>query len=117
MQHVKHKSNCRLCGSSALELVLPILPSAIGDAFVSRERVQEKQEVYPLDCYLCLDCGHLQNLDVVDPEILFRNIPIARRFLWDWWSTSASMRDRLFPVSQCPKTVLLWKSAAMTARC
>src|SRR5258708_35579679 len=73
MQHVTRKSPCRLCGSGSLELVLPILPSAIGDAFVSRERLQEKQEVYPLDCYLCLDCGHLQNLDVVDPEILFRD--------------------------------------------
>src|SRR3979490_321804 len=73
MQHVTHKSTCRLCGSSSLELVLPILPSAIGDAFVSEDRLQEKQEVYPLDCYLCLDCGHLQNLDVVDPEVLFRD--------------------------------------------
>src|SRR6202166_3333528 len=73
MQHVTRKTTCRLCGSSSLELVLPILPAAIGDAFVSQERLQEKQEVYPLDCYLCLACGHLQNLDVVDPEILFRN--------------------------------------------
>jgi SAM-dependent methyltransferase len=61
-----------LCGSRSLELVLPIRPSAIGDAFVSGDHLHEKQEVYPLDCYLCLDCGHLQNLDVVDPEILFR---------------------------------------------
>jgi SAM-dependent methyltransferase len=67
------KTTCRLCGSSSLQLVLPILPSAIGDAFVSAERLQEKQDVYPLDCYLCLDCGHLQNLDVVDPEVLFRD--------------------------------------------
>src|ERR1700736_5989506 len=72
MQHVTRKTTCRLCGSSSLQLVLPILPSAIGDAFVSAERLQEKQDLYPLDCYLCLDCGHLQNLDVVDPEILFR---------------------------------------------
>lgn len=62
-----------MCKSRSLELVLPIRPSAIGDAFVSGDRLHEKQEVYPLDCYLCLDCGHLQNLDVVDPEILFRD--------------------------------------------
>ncbi len=73
MQHVTHKSACRLCGSHTLELVLPIRPSAIGDAFVSADRLREKQELYPLDCYLCLDCGHLQNLDVVDPDILFRD--------------------------------------------
>src|SRR5215475_11971412 len=71
--HVTRKSTCRLCGSRALDLVLPIRPSAIGDAFVTADRLQEKQELYPLDCYLCGDCGHLQNLDVVDPDILFRD--------------------------------------------
>ena len=72
MQHVKHKTDCRLCGSTNLDHVLPILPSAIGDAFVTAERLKDKQDLYPLDCYLCLECGHLQNLDVVDPDILFR---------------------------------------------
>jgi C-methyltransferase C-terminal domain/Putative zinc binding domain/Methyltransferase domain len=72
MQHVKHKTDCRLCGSTSLEHVLPIRPSAIGDAFIPAERLSEPQDLYPLDCYLCLDCGHLQNLDVVDPDILFR---------------------------------------------
>jgi len=73
MQNVKHKTDCRLCGSTSLEHVLPIKPSAIGDAFVPAERLSEPQDLYPLDCYLCLDCGHLQNLDVVDPDILFRD--------------------------------------------
>ena len=72
-EHVTRKSACRLCGSRALELVLPIRPSPIGDAFVTADRLQDKQELYPLDCYLCGDCGHLQNLDVVDPDILFRD--------------------------------------------
>ena len=73
MQHVKHNSNCRLCGSASLDHVLPIRPSPIGDAFVAADRLKEPQALYPLDCYLCLDCGHLQNLDVVDPDILFRD--------------------------------------------
>ena len=72
-QHVKHKNDCRLCGSTSLEHVLPIRPSPIGDAFVTAERKDEPQDLYPLDCYLCLACGHLQNLDVVDPDVLFRD--------------------------------------------
>jgi SAM-dependent methyltransferase len=72
MEHVTHKTDCRLCGSSSLDHVLPIRPSPIGDAFVSAERRGEPQDLYPLDCYLCLDCGHLQNLDVVDADVLFR---------------------------------------------
>jgi hypothetical protein len=73
MQHVKHRTQCRLCGSASLERVLPIRPSPIGDAFVTIERTSEPQDLYPLDCYLCVDCGHLQNLDVVDPDVLFRD--------------------------------------------
>ena len=72
MKHVTRKTTCRLCNSSSLDHVLPILPSAIGDAFVSKEHLAEEQGIFPLDCYLCLDCGHLQNLDVVDPDVLFR---------------------------------------------
>src|SRR5580692_11502020 len=73
MQHVKHRTQCRLCGVASLERVLPIRPSPIGDAFVTAERKSEPQDLYPLDCYLCLGCGHLQNLDVVDPDVLFRD--------------------------------------------
>jgi SAM-dependent methyltransferase len=73
LKNYKHRDDCRLCGSTQFELVLPILPSAIGDAFVSEDQLNEVQELYPLDTYLCLNCGHLQNLDIVDPEILFRN--------------------------------------------
>ena len=73
MKHYKHRNDCRLCGSTRFELVLPILPSPIGDAFVAKAHLGEVQELFPLDTYLCLECGHLQNLDVVDPEILFRN--------------------------------------------
>jgi SAM-dependent methyltransferase len=82
LKHYKHRNDCRLCGATDLELVLPILPSAIGDAFVSKEQLGEVQDLYPLDTYICLECGHLQNLDVVDPETLFRNYT---------YRTSASM--------------------------
>lgn len=73
MNHFTHRNNCRLCSSTKLDLVLPILPSAIGDAFVTKDMLGIKQCTYPLDTYLCLECGHLQNLDIVDPEELFRN--------------------------------------------
>lgn len=71
MSDVSRRHDCRLCGGTSFEKVLPIKPSAIGDAFVSSERLDQPQGVYPLDAYLCLSCGHLQNLDIVDPNILF----------------------------------------------
>jgi SAM-dependent methyltransferase len=70
---VTRRDRCRLCDSTDLELVLPIAASPIADAYVPRERLGESQDAYPLDLYLCNDCGHVQNLDVVNPEILFRD--------------------------------------------
>ena len=37
------------------------------------DRLSEAQLSFPLDLYLCLECGHVQLLDVVDPDLLFGN--------------------------------------------
>lgn len=67
------KENCRLCNSTNLELVVNIHPSPIADAYVKKEQLEEVQDLYPLDLYICEDCGHVQNLYVVNPDLLFRD--------------------------------------------
>jgi SAM-dependent methyltransferase len=69
----KRRNTCRLCESKNVELVLPLRPSALADSYVPKERLHISQPKYPLDVFLCRDCGHLQLLDVVDPKILFSN--------------------------------------------
>lgn len=70
---VRRRQTCRLCNSPRVELALPIAASPIADAYVPVSRLGEPQETYPLDLYLCQACGHVQNLDVVDPATLFRD--------------------------------------------
>lgn len=65
------RDNCRLCNSKNLELVLPLKPSALADSYIPAEKLAEKQPLYSLDTWLCLDCGHVQLLEVVDPRIMF----------------------------------------------
>jgi hypothetical protein len=67
------RRTCRLCDSPNLDLAVPIKPSPVADAYVPADRLGDKQELYPLDLYLCGDCGHVQLLEVVDPQILFGN--------------------------------------------
>lgn len=67
------RDNCRLCNSKNLELVVHLAPTPIADDYVTAERIRDIQEAYPLDLFFCHACGHVQLLDVVDPEILFRN--------------------------------------------
>ena len=66
------RSTCRLCDESNLELVLHLKPTPIADHYVTIDQQHITQEIYPLDLYLCESCGHVQLLDVIDPEILFR---------------------------------------------
>ncbi|SVC38658.1 uncharacterized protein METZ01_LOCUS291512, partial [marine metagenome] len=66
------RSACRLCDESNLELVLHLKPTPIADHYVTIDQQRITQETYPLDLYLCESCGHVQLLDVIDPEILFR---------------------------------------------
>ena len=67
------RSTCRLCNGSKLILALPIQPSPIADAFVPLEKLNDVQPLIPLDLYQCQECGHVQNLDIVNPELLFRD--------------------------------------------
>lgn len=69
--HVHRRDTCRLCGSKDLELVIKLTPTPVGDAYVPADKLKIIQETYPLDLYLCKNCGHVQMLDIVDPEILF----------------------------------------------
>ena len=64
---------CRLCNSRNLDLAVPMKASPVGDAYLPASRLAEPQGLYPLDLYLCSDCGHVQNLDIVNPEIMFRD--------------------------------------------
>jgi hypothetical protein len=70
---ITRRDSCRMCESSSLELVLPVVASPIADAYLPSERLGEQQDAYPLDLYLCNDCGHVQTLDVVNPDVLFRD--------------------------------------------
>lgn len=71
------RDTCRLCLSRRLEPVLSLAPTPPANAFVPRERLGEAQPCFPLDISLCLDCGHLQLVDIVDPAYLFSQYPYA----------------------------------------
>ena len=67
---MRHRTDCRLCGGTDVELVVPLAPTAIADAYVSDPG--ERQDTYPLDLYFCRACSHVQLLDVVEPRLMFK---------------------------------------------
>jgi len=67
------KNECRLCGEKKQNLVLPLEPSALCDAFITSKKLDIKQQLYPLDLYQCAKCGHAQISCIVDPETIYED--------------------------------------------
>lgn len=65
------RSTCRLCNSKNLNLVVPLGKSPVSEKYLTKENLSETQIRVPLDLHFCLDCTHVQILDIVDPNFLW----------------------------------------------
>lgn len=68
---VTHRKTCRLCDSSKVELVVKLEPIPLSENYSSSAEAGKKAARYPVDVYMCADCGHVMQLDVVDSESLW----------------------------------------------
>ena len=73
MSVLTHKDSCRICDGTKLSKVLSLGPTPLANAFLESQEARAAEMYYPLDAYLCRDCGLLQLLDVVSPEVLFKD--------------------------------------------
>jgi hypothetical protein len=71
------RDNCRLCGSSELDMAASLAPMPIATPNFNVEDADGSGRVFtegiPLDLYLCRDCGHVQILDIGNPDLQYRN--------------------------------------------
>lgn len=74
---IKVRTTCRCCGSNRIICSLPLAKVPIVSpnvgCEVGRQGEMLSREVAPLDTYLCLDCGLIQLVHVVDPALIYRN--------------------------------------------
>ena len=68
--NIKKKNKCRLCGKSNLKKVLKYENSPIGDDY---RKYFYKHKKYPIELYLCRNCGLSQLLHVINPKVLYPN--------------------------------------------
>lgn len=68
---VSHRDSCRLCGSRHVELVIGLQPIPLSENYTLDPESAKAAARYPVDVYMCRDCGHVQHLDVIDPEVLW----------------------------------------------
>ena len=68
---VSHRDTCRLCDSKNVELVVDLKPIPLSENYSTDRNVAANAPRYPVDVYMCGDCGHVQHLDVIDPKDLW----------------------------------------------
>jgi SAM-dependent methyltransferase len=67
---VNHRDNCRLCRSKNVELVVELAPVPLAGKYTVPSEPDDC-ESFPIDLYMCRDCGHVQLLDVVESDRLW----------------------------------------------
>jgi len=74
---------CRICGSAELELLINYGPMPLAGAFAADGGMSA---LFPLRLFHCNRCTLMQVLDVVDPDLVFRNYSYAS-------STTRTLRE------------------------
>ena len=67
------RTSCRACGGRRLEAFLRLGDQPLANSFPKSSAEFASEPRYPLDVYRCEDCSLIQLLDVISPEVLFRN--------------------------------------------
>jgi 2-polyprenyl-3-methyl-5-hydroxy-6-metoxy-1,4-benzoquinol methylase len=70
---VSRRQTCRLCDSKNVELVVSLEPIPLSENYSTDRNVAANAPRYPVDVYMCADCGHVQHLDVIDPKDLWNS--------------------------------------------
>ena len=67
------RTTCRQCNSKDLTLAIKIKETPPANSFVENSQIAISQTSYPLNVYFCNECKHLQLVDVIDQEYLYKN--------------------------------------------
>lgn len=68
---IHHRTTCRLCDSPNVHLVLKLKPIPLSENYCTDSGSGKNAPRYPVDVSMCADCGHVQQLDVVDSKSLW----------------------------------------------
>ena len=69
---VTHRTTCRLCDSSRVEKVINLEPIPLSENYSTDPGASALAPRFPIDVYMCADCGHVQQLDVIDSANLWK---------------------------------------------
>lgn len=68
---------CQICRSTSLVAGLDLGHQPVGDLIVSAAQLNEPETFYPMQLFLCMECGLCQLGYTVDPAIVYKDFPFV----------------------------------------
>lgn len=102
----KKVTHCRICNGNNIEQFFNLGLMPLPNGFLSLHELTQKEKLFPLAIGVCSNCWLAQLMDVVDPEIMFRNyvyIPSASKMRLD---NFAQIVEQLTAISHPSKASL-----------
>jgi SAM-dependent methyltransferase len=65
------RTKCRLCDAEDLKLAVKMQPIPPQELYLPSAEMARSVEAFPVDIYWCSACGHVQQLDVLNSEVLW----------------------------------------------
>ena len=95
------RTTCRGCESDQLDVFLDLGEMPLAGGFLPNAAAITREELYPLSAHVCRECGLVQILEVIDPEILFQDYSFASStigpLVQHFENYAGWLRDRLHP--------------------
>ncbi|MGQ0683674.1 methyltransferase domain-containing protein [Bradyrhizobium sp.] len=70
---LSRRQTCRLCDSKNVERVVNLEPIPLSENYSTDRDIAANSARFPVDVYMCADCGHVQHLDIIDPKDLWES--------------------------------------------
>ena len=68
------RTKCLVCNSTELEQIIDLGSHPFADTFVPESRFGEADNIYPLVCDLCMQCGHVQTRYETSPDARYSQV-------------------------------------------
>jgi SAM-dependent methyltransferase len=104
---VTRRQTCRLCDSPNVERVVKLEPIPLSENYTTEREPALQAPRFPVDVYMCADCGHVQQLDVIDSRNLWESYTYYSGDAKGMPEHFQQMADKILAKSQPPAGALV----------
>jgi 2-polyprenyl-3-methyl-5-hydroxy-6-metoxy-1,4-benzoquinol methylase len=111
VKQLKQK-NCRFCNAQLRKIFVSLGSSPLSNSYLSREQLQEREEFYPLEAYVCEDCFLVQLREFEAPADIFSDYAYFSSYSDTWLKHAREYVEKIVPLLNIGRNSLVVEVAS-----